>query len=214
MADDRLFQLLDLPEDERTPEWEIEFFKWIVSAQVDLVYPDPKPGPDTWPYMLLEVKPDGKESFLNILSWSVERGIGLVINPMKDLPDYVFPFGMLWFFKETGGFLSDNLNYRPTELRIEEGKQYYTGNPNEQYLPLYVRDILKEFFQQQGVLAPKLMMLSEDQEVWDLVFSQESLGNPPSHELAGVAEAIAWFLPQHYAVAILSESAMSGFHKL
>jgi hypothetical protein len=54
-----------------------------------------------------------------------------------------------------------------------------------------VRNILKEFFRDQGVFAPKILVMSSDRVNYDLVFSLESLGNPPVKEHQGIAEAIS-----------------------
>jgi hypothetical protein len=40
------------------------------------------------------------------------------------------------------------------------------------------------------------------------------LKSPPQSEHAGIAEAIAWFLPAHYTVALVSEKSIPGFQPL
>ena len=68
-----------------------------------------------------------------------------------------------------------------------------------------MRKVIKEFFVQQGVLAPKILAFSLDGKSFDLAFSIESLGNPKESEHEGILEAIAWFLPPHYQVSLVSE---------
>ena len=90
----------------------------------------------------------------------------------------------------------------------------YTGVPTEQFLPMYVRKVLKDFFRDQGVLEPKMLMILQDEKNYDLCFSLESLRNPPQAEHAGVAEAISWFLPPHYSVVLISEQNLPSFVSL
>jgi hypothetical protein len=40
------------------------------------------------------------------------------------------------------------------------------------------------------------------------------LGNPPEREHEGIAEAIAWFLPNHYSVVLISEKGLPTFSAL
>ena len=57
-------------------------------------------------------------------------------------------------------------------------------------------------------------MISTDKVNYDLCFSIESLKSPPAHEHANIAEAISWFLPAHYTVALVSEKTVPGFQSL
>jgi hypothetical protein len=56
--------------------------------------------------------------------------------------------------------------------------------------------------------------VSIDQKNYDLCFSLESFGNPPETEHKGLAEALSWFLPAHYSIALISEKLLPGFEAL
>ena len=213
MATD-LQTLLSTPEEQRDSQWEGRFLTSFVTSKVDLVFPDPKPGPDSWPYLFVHAHDNAKEPVKDVLGWLAEKGVGLSLNPHKEMPDYIMPYGMIWFYRETGRFLSEHFQFRSKKIEIQNGKQYYTGEPSRSYIPEYVRVVLREFMRQQSVLNPRVCMLSEDQQYWDLCFSLESLGNPPSHEHAGIAEALSWFFPGHYSIVIISESAIGSFYPL
>ncbi len=213
-----LAELLATPEKDRHQSWENQFFKSFCDGHVHLLFEQPQQGPDGWPYLLAEseVAEDqavkDPESVQKILNWLSTRGVGLVLNPRKEYPDYVFTFGMIWSFRESGFF------YKPIDasrkagavlLSNENGIGY--ADPSEEFLPKYVRQILKEFFRDQGLHAVKLSMISEDQKNFDLAFSIESLGNPPANEHQQIAEAISWFLPPHYSVMLVSEKDLPVF---
>lgn len=198
----------------RDADWEESFFKSFLRSNVKVVFSDPKPGPDGWPYLFVETTKEADEPVSKIVSWLAERGIGLALNIQKPMPDFVFTYGMLWNYRERGEFLSTAPKIEAGEIRLGNGEQVFIGEPSEIFLPKYVRAILKQFFFDQGVHGVKTMMMSKDQKHYDLCFSLESLGNPPEKERAGIAEAIAWFLPAHYSVALLSEKAVEGFKPL
>lgn len=215
-------KILSVPDNERNWAWEEHFFKEFVRASVHLLHEAPQQGPDGWPYLLVQTtesstETEEQEPVQKILDWLSSRGIGLAVNPTNKYPDYVFSYGMIWHFKETGLFL------RPSEggstansekIELNEGQKIHAGEPTEQYLPLYARKILRDFFQQQGIPEPKVLLMSTDEKNYDLIFSIESLKSPPEIEHPGIAEAISWFLPPHYSIAIMSEKGLPPFFVL
>lgn len=209
-----LSELLLIPDSARDHAWENQFFDELLKAKVNLIDEGPQTGPDYWPYLMVETSDDGVEPVVNILNWLSNKGIGLVINPTKEYPDYVFSWGMVWNFKEAGLF---RLNQAPVvqgivELNNEQGLM--VGEPHPKYLPDYVRNILRQFFLDQGLLKVKILVVSQDGKHYDLALSLESLGNPPKHEHSGILEALSWFLPTHYSIMLTSEKEIKGFISL
>src|SRR5690606_13470381 len=141
--------------------------------------------------------PQATEPTVRILDWLATRGIGMVINGQKEIPDYIFPYGMIWNWKERGQFVSQAEKVHTGKVSFKAGEEVLAGGPTPEYLPGYVRQILNQFLKSQGVKEPKVLVLSRDKKHFDLCFSLESLGFPPEHEHRGIAEALAWFLPQH-----------------
>ncbi len=213
-VNDRLMtlnELLLVSDADRNHDWENQFFDELLKSKVTLVDEGPQVGPDKWPYLMVETNEAADEPAVKILHWLATKGIGLVVNPRKEYPDYVFPWGMIWNFKETGLF---RLNQAPViqgkvELKNEQG--LIVGEPHPKYLPDYVRGILKQFFMDQGLMMVKIVVLSQDGKHYDLAISVESLGNPPKHEHAGILEALSWFLPTHYSLMLTSEKEVKGF---
>ena len=207
-------QLLDTPIERRDSAWEKSFLEAFADSTVNLLFPDPKPGPDQWPYLFVQTATEGGEPVRQVLAWLSTRGIGLALNPQKTSPDFVLSYGMIWNFRETGKFISETPERPIGAFNLKPGQQFLTGAPSESYLPKYVRSILKQFLLDQGVYAPKVLMVSEDQKHYDLCFSLESLGLPPENERMGLAEALSWFLPSHYSIALISEKSLPGFAPL
>ena len=207
-------KLLATPDTSRDHDWENQFFDELLKSKITLIDEGPQVGPDKWPYLMVETNEKADEPFVNVVRWLHDKGIGLVVNPRKEYPDYVFPWGMIWNWKETGLF---RLNHAPViqgTIEVAPDKGFHAGPPNPKYLPDYVKDMIKQFFMDQGLLNVKILVISQDQKHYDLAFSLESLGNPPESERAGIAEAISWFLPAHYSVLLISEKGLPAFVSL
>ncbi len=190
---------------------ELQFLSGIPSMKFSLVKKEARMGPDGWPYLFANFASEG-ESFAPLCQWLSQRGIGLVINPEKEIPDAVLTYGMVWNFKERGVFFNELKENKPAgTAELDPSEELFFGNPTESYLPGYVRKILKQFFLDQGILNPRVLMLTEDQVNFDLAFSVESLDNPPETEWAGIAEAISWFLPGDYSILLVPEKGISPF---
>lgn len=216
-AANEFFELLKISQPKRDHAWEQNFARVLPYGKFTLLFEDAKPGPDGWPYLFVKSDPEGTEYGAQLLNWLSTRGIGLAINPEQSMPDFVLSYGMTWNFKERGSIVTEEKGSRPqtTRLEFKQGDQVLVGQPTEAYLPGYVRKILKQFLMDQGVLAPKIAVIqNKDQTQSDLAFSLESLGGPTADEHAGIAEALAWFLPAHYSVALVSEKVIAGFAAL
>lgn len=208
-----LNDLIKVSDEQRDPQWETDFFMQLSKSNLKLLSQDPQVGPDGWPYLLTEtsIEVEAQEPAQKIIQWLATKGMGLVINPQKEYPDYVFSYGMIWHFRETGFFYRAKPAVSSGSFELKDGTQLHAGEPNPQYLPQYVRNILKEFLRDQSVYAPKILVMSPDRLNYDLVFSLESLGNPPVKEHQGIAEAISWFLPPHYSIVLASEKGLPAF---
>ncbi len=212
---------LKTAEENRNQEWDEQFFKMLSESQLSILSEDPQQGPDGWPYLMTEtLTEEGSsvsriDSAQKILNWLSTRGIGLVVNPRRTpYPDYVFSYGMIWSFRETGLFIKYNQIQPSKEMVIDPKSGVHAGPPSDAYLPQYARLVMKDFFRDQSVFDAKVLMISTDQLNYDLCFSLESLGNPPASEHEGILEAISWFLPPHYSVAVISEAGLPAFASL
>ena len=218
-----LEQIIAQDEDARDSKWELQFLTALSQgAKVSVLSEKPILGPDGMPYLLVDLSEAPEASSLeNVLHWLCDNGIGLVINPQKSVPDYVFPYGMLWYWKQTGKFLEPTEAKLGGAVQFKNGEQIVVGQPSEEYLPAYVRSILKEFFAGLGVTSPRVLLIGKtDNQAaaeptaatnFDLCFSLESLGHPPAMEHKNILERIAWFFPQHYPLLLISEKGLPEF---
>jgi hypothetical protein len=150
------------------------------------------------------------------VQWLAARGIGLVINAHKMLPDYIFPYGMLWNFVETGRFLQpDAETVRTGDAVYQDGRKLIMGPPTDKYLPPYVREVLRQFLAAQGFTRPQILVISTpDFKQVDLMFSTESLAGLEKKNHRVLADRMAWFLPLHYTLVLGSEAGFPPFTPL
>lgn len=214
-----MFSLLKVAPESRDQEWEKAFLYLLPQAKFKVLEEEPKQGPDGFPYMIVGIDDEGTEPAVKVLNWLSGKGIGLVINPFEEIPDYVLTYGQIWNFKERGQINSvitaDTKNeHMQGQFKLEAGQKIHSGEPNEEYLPNYVRDILREFFGQQGLDNVRISMISADKKNYDFCFSLESMKNPSKLDHRDLLEAISWFLPGHYSLALISEKGIPNFVKL
>ena len=204
-------EILQTHDDSRDERWEDLFLQALSQTQLRLLSQEAQQGPDQWPYLMVSTE-QADESAQKILHWLSTRGIGLVINPEKNFPDFILSYGMIWFFRETGRFILRNAAAVPsTSVEISSASLKKFGPPTEAYLPGYVRKVLQDFFRDQGIIAPRCLVISENGTDFDLAISVESLGNPPQKEWPQIGEALSWFLPAHYSLVLISEKGMPEF---
>lgn len=209
-----LYRLSQQPESLRDEKWEADFLSALTLGHLQLEDLQPQQGPDGWPYLYAKTSPTAKEPTNKILSWLNEKGVGLVVNGSKTVPDYVFTYGAVWNFCQTGQFFTPTPERSTGQVLLKQGQQIYSGAPSKEYLPNHVCLVLKQFFDGQGVEDLRVLMVSLDQKIYDLYVSLDSLGNPPDNEHPGIAQAIQWFLPEHYSLVLAQESGLPKFFHL
>lgn len=192
----------------RNEAWEDEFFRRLVQQKVNIIYDEPKCGPDGFSYLLADISTGFGEPAGKVLDWLSHRGIGLVVNPRKAYPDYVFTYGMVWNWRETGEFFLRHKDRAPAAGSSDRG--LWTASLFEGFLPSYARNHVREFLRQNGMPQPRVILLGARADQLDLVFALESLGKPKSEDLPHLAEAVGWFLPGHYGVSFIDEQSLSS----
>lgn len=207
-----LHTLCGQPESLRDQNWEKRFLDLFPTSLVEVVSADPVEGPDSWPYLQIKTSANAKEPVDKILSWLAQKGIGLVLNSHKQVPDYIFTYGMIW-----GAFQPQQQGQPPfadSHFEINEGEKIYFGAPSQEYWPNIPKSLFIDFLNQQGLRETKVLLISKNQIQYDLCFSLESLGSPPKHEHEQILQALSWFFPNNYQLALVSEVHLPPFYKL
>ncbi len=209
-----IFKHLLSPESDRDDAWESDFLGALKDIRVNILQQEPALGPDNWPYLFVQSDEQGQDFLLNAFDWCMSRGIGVALNPQKQMPDYIFTYGMVWSYIKFGSLNPPLKLNTPGQAVIQTNDQLIAGPPTEEYLPEQIRTVLNEFWVQQEVANMKVLVISKDNEHFDLCFSLESLGNPPKEEHQNIGEALSWFLPNNYSILLISEKGLPPFHQL
>ena len=207
----QIHELVNTPDQDRDHAWEQNFLLALPMSKINIISSDPQQGPDGLPYLLAQTSEQATEPAIKVLDWLSTKGIGLVINPEKSYPDFVLSWGMIWNFKERQGFDTAQSDVPVGTVEISENQKLLAGAPSPDYLPDYVRGIMRDFFRDQGFYQIKILVMSTDKKHFDLAFSLDSLRNPAKEEHQGIAEAISWFLPPHYSVMLVNEAGLPAF---
>ncbi len=182
---------LEIEDKNRDKNWDHSFLNMFPKCNISIAHDLPQQGSDGMPYMLISSSKSSKEPATKLLSWAHNKGVGIVLNPDKDFPDFIFTYGMIWLFKETGRFLAKPFNINTAQKLA---------------IPSYVRSILRQFFLDQGVYQAKFSILKNNKNTFDICFCANSLGDPPQSEHTGILKTLSWFLPQHYPIAIVKNT--------
>lgn len=188
----------------RNQDWESQFLKTFVERECEVVVmsEDVQMGPDGWPYLYVntDLKHEGfKDKALNVVQWAYDHAVGLVINPQKEKPDYVFNFGMIWSYVHRGAFV----NFFDDSYQDET--PVYIAKVTDDIIPNHAQHIIKEYIASAGVQSPRAALITRDKVHYELAFAIESLNNPPSNEHQGIAKGLSWFLPTDIPVVLLYE---------
>lgn len=199
-------QHLTTAEAYRDEAWENLFLKHFPTTKISVVDENIRKGPDGFGYLLLKMDPQSDEPADKILSWAFDKGVGLVLNSHKMVPDYVFTHGMLWYFAKTGKF-QEPMDKKSGVVEINFQDSVF-GPAAEEYWPKFSRDILRDYLASENVKLNYLVVTTKDYKQTDLCLAEESFMTLPSPKRNQLIEKIRWFLPPHYSVILASEKNM------
>lgn len=213
-----LMDLCETPIEKRDPEWAKEFLANLPQASFKTGDPQVITGPDGFPYFQLSFPEPGVEFQCFVVDnmvydFLLSNGMGFVINPQKEQPDWVFSYGDVFNYALKKDFYNtDNTFFSkeaPQDEKIAEDVQVMVGAPSEFILPVPVRAVIKSFLQFKGIKEPKVLLMSKEKDgvqVQDLVFNFTPKNFEKEEEFRATAQQLMWFLPRHYSVIFYDEN--------
>lgn len=218
-----IFELVETPHEARDEAWNTAFLASLSGASFRCGDPQVIQGPDGFPYVQLLLPESGvgfqcyvidrmKDDFL------LERGLGVVINPDNGAPDWVLSCGDIlnlylnqeFYTTEETPFSKDG-----TDEIIEEQESVMVGQPAETLLPQVTRNVLRAFLEGNGVAAPKVLLMMRQRKdgagiTQELAFNLSPADFADEKTYRAVMQQLAWFLPRHYSILGIDESALAG----
>ena len=215
-----LGELFKTDHDARDDAWVGRFYDAVVDASLATREEQVTRGPDGFPYFALYMPPEGQgfDAFCvsHVLGVCTDDGFGIVINPDKGRPDWVFSYGNLWSLRAYGSFdagvTEPTSRDEPVQPPAGAG-QVLVAAPNEQYFPPYARTVLKSYLEHHGVKEPRVMLIDDVTKMppRSLAFSvfQEDFETPQA--FGDFMTRLTWFLPPHYGlVSVPKDSDIAG----
>jgi hypothetical protein len=218
--------LLNTPREGRNETWVKQFLTDLPFAALRCGTPQLIAGPDGFPYFQLFIPEPGEEfqSYViheMISGFMVERGYGIVINPGEDQPDWILTYGDILNYHLNGYFFaleSHFSNSSNAQQEIPEGEEVMIGQPSESILPVQTRKLLKDFFELNGIIHPKVMLIQRKNfgnVSQDLAFNITPHFFESEEHYRNMMQTVTWYLPRHYSIVGLAESnAENGFKPL
>lgn len=205
-----LDKLFAIPHEQRDNNWQQSFLANIEEASFVCNDPQVISGPDGFPYFVLNIPEANKEFQCYVIKHMVpefilDNGLGVVINPSKGQPDWVFTYGELVNYHLRNEFYTDSKNwYVQTENTLKENTEMLIGQPSEYILPLQTRNILRQYLKQYTDVEVKFLLTNRpegEEFLQQLVFNLTPSHFQSEEHFSGVMQNIGWFLPRHYTYA-------------
>jgi hypothetical protein len=209
-----LSELFEVPGENRNDAWENSFFENIGNASFRCGDPQVIMGPDGFPYFQL-LMPVAYQPFTChvvdhlVKDYLLENGFGIVVNPDKGNPDWVFSYGdVLNYFLNEEFYSSKSEVQLPEHEVLEKEVQVLIGQPSESLLPNYTRVVIRNALNKIGIKNVKIFLMHRsDRDFQELVFNitPTKLNNNELFSLAN--RIISWYLPRHYSVCGMDEES-------
>ena len=218
--------LIAVPFAERDQNWVADFLGAIDQANLKLGNPEVVLASDGFPYIQLETVNNDEAFQAFVINKQLPsiliQGLGIVINPQNERPDWVFSYGDIANYELNDEFYTDNsiFSQNKENVVIGQDEKILIGQPSDTILPKYLRTQLREFLQHAGIKNPKTMLIARNYEEennvkQDLVFNFTPLQFANEKAFEQIATTIGWFLPKHYSVLFIDESAVdNGFQEI
>lgn len=215
-----LYELCKVPKVERDAAWNIKFLEQVTEASFACGSPQVIEGPDGFPYVQLNLPEPGKSFQCYVIKhmthdFLMERGFGVVINPGKGDPDWVFSYGDIVNHHLSGEFYTKSKDWHLTQEEvIKEKEEVLLGQPSETILPQQTRTVIREFMKRIGVPEVKLLLMHRRKPqgtLQELVFNRTPETFESTEQYTSVMKCISWFLPRHYTYVTVEESRFKEF---
>ena len=197
--------LLAVPHEARDGAWLQRFYAAVPDASFASTPEQHLVGPDAFPYFVLLSPTPGQPftpfSISEILTHCTDHGLGIVVDPERPHPSWVFPYGNLWSLRAHGSLAGDPAD-EPGENAgtnvVSQAREILVGAPSEAFLPPWARKELRSYLIDAVGLADPQVCLVIDATLkpsQNLVFNLFTDDPPLKMPHATVMERLGWYLP-------------------
>jgi hypothetical protein len=216
----QVVDLFKVDREQRDQGWREQFYPAIVDASMATPADQVLQGPDGFPYFVLNLPPAEQafETFClsHILGTCLTEGLGIVIQPDPQPPEWVFPYGLLWSFKEFGMFevaepdAGDEAETPDGDASSSATQSILVSQPSEAFFPPYARKVIRQFLEKKtGSSDLKVLLLTDPGKTpaKSLVFSVFAEDFDNQEQFGSVMYRLTWFLPPHYGLISIGKDS-------
>ena len=209
----KIHALCQIPAEARNKSWTVSFLQFLPTASMTCGDPQIFTGPDGLPYFALNIPKQGQSfesySLVHVLNYVTDSGVGIAINPSVDrAPDWVFSYGDLWNFRQTGQFIPETPRFANStgadqSGEVKEARPVLIGQPNNELLPDYVRKALDHTLRNHFKIELPSVFLMIDEGLnpkQNLVFNVFERNFADPQEFAFAKNYLSWALPRDYGL--------------
>ena len=223
-----LARLFAVPGDRRDEEWVMRFWETAWTAALASPEPPVVTGPDGFPYLRLDLPPDGADfeanSLMNVAPAMVEQGVGAALFASADAdvasPEFVIPMGVLdsiLRFDNPAGEPNELEEVRrgpsgPGPTTIEAGEQILIGTPSAEYLsPPAARALHRHLSEDWGLADPRvaILVVASMRPSRSLVIGQSRsallAAGATEAQISGWMQRIGWYLPPSRGLMLMPD---------
>jgi hypothetical protein len=210
-----LNELFKIPRKQRDDKWNAKFLENVADASFTCCNPQVFEGPDGFPYFQLNIPEPYKQFQCFVIrhmkdDFLLDKGFGVVINPSKGQPDWVFSYGDIVNYHIRNEFYTKSENWDlPKQEIIKQKEEVFLGQPSESILPNSTRNVIRDFLKSIGINDAKLLLMNRRKPngfLQELVFNLTPDKFEKNEHYEGVMKSIAWYLPRHYSYVSMNES--------
>ncbi len=206
----QLFTLFDVAAEQRDEAWRQQVLANLDKASFRSGHPQVIHGPDEFPYFVLQLPEPGKPFQCYVIEhmktdFLLEYGLGVVIHPEKQQPDWVLSYGDIVNYHLNGEFYTPPAAHQlMAEEVIEQEEKVLTAQPAENYLPAATRKVMRDYLASENIPDPKIFLMLRHLEdgtvVQELVFNMARNLFASGSEHHRLMQRLGWFLPRHYSI--------------
>ena len=218
-----LYNLFNTPHARRDDAWKLEFLANVADASFVCGDPQVINGPDGFPYFVLNLPEPGKPFTCFVIrhlvkDYLIEHGFGIVIEPGKAQPEWVFSHGDVVNFHLKGTFYeAQETPVMNDDAIIRTQTQVLITQPSEAYLPAQTRKVMRQFLEYHRLDDPKILLMTRPTEagmIQELVFNIEMDRIRDQERYNTVMQQLGWFLPRGYRYTTMDEQDGLDFEPL
>lgn len=213
-----LNELFAVEGEQRNENWRAKFLENVADASFVCSDPQVISGPDGFPYFVLNTPEPNKPFQCYVIKnmttdFLLEQGLGVVINPGKGNPDWVFSYGDIVNYHLRQEFYSQSNNWdiQQSDEVITSQEKVLVGQPSEYIIPEHTRRILRLFFESLQITDSKIALLNRpkgEEFSQQLVFNLTPDKFKDRDQFNAIMGYVSWFLPKHYSYASMDEATL------